>query len=93
MNFYLSAVDSQIKASDDGPAFGLLLCKSQNRLVAEYALSGVEKPIGVAEYQLLRALPEPLLASLPTVELLESELAPPRISKLSSDSAAFPSRS
>lgn len=43
---------------------GLLLCKSQNRLVAEYALSGVEKPIGVAEYQLLRALPEPLLASL-----------------------------
>lgn len=54
---------------------GSWLCKSQNRLVAEYALSGVEKPIGVAEYQLLRALPEPLLASLPTVELLESELA------------------
>ncbi|HEX8757641.1 MAG TPA: PDDEXK nuclease domain-containing protein [Steroidobacteraceae bacterium] len=74
LNFYLSAVDSQIKASDDRPTIGLLLCKSQNRLIAEYALSGIEKPIGVAEYQLLRALPEPLLASLPTVELLESEL-------------------
>lgn len=74
LNFYLSAVDAQLKASDDRPTIGLLLCKSQNRLVAEYALSGIDKPIGVAEYQLVRALPEPLLASLPTVELLESEL-------------------
>ncbi len=74
LNFYLSAVDAQIKASDDKPTIGLLLCKSQNRLVAEYALSGIEKPIGVAEYHLVRALPEPLLTSLPTVEVLESEL-------------------
>lgn len=74
LNFYLSAVDAQVKASDDRPTIGLLLCKSQNRLVAEYALSGIDKPIGVAAYQLVRALPEPLLASLPTVELLESEL-------------------
>lgn len=75
LNFYLSAVDAQIKAADDKPSIGLLLCKSQNRLVAEYALSGIDKPIGVAEYELVRALPEPLVTSLPTVEQLESELA------------------
>lgn len=75
LNFYLSAVDAQIKAPDDKPTIGLLLCKTQNRLVAEYALSGIEKPIGVAEYELVRALPEPLTTSLPTVEQLESELA------------------
>ena len=74
LNFYLSAVDAQIKEPDDKPTIGLLLCKSQNRLVAEYALSGIDKPIGVAEYELVRALPEPLITSLPTVEELESEL-------------------
>lgn len=74
LNFYLTAVDRQVKAPDDNPTIGLLLCKTQDRLVAEYALSGIDKPIGVAEYQLVRALPEQLLASLPTVEELESEL-------------------
>lgn len=74
LNFYLSAVDAQIMAPDDKPTIGLLLCKSQNRLVAEYALSGIDKPIGVAEYELVRALPEPLITCLPTVEELESEL-------------------
>jgi predicted nuclease of restriction endonuclease-like (RecB) superfamily len=75
LNFYLTAVDRQVKAPEDKPTIGLLLCKTQDRLVAEYALSGIEKPIGVAEYQLVRALPEPLVTSLPTVEQLESELA------------------
>ena len=74
LNFYLTAVDKQIKAPDDKPTIGLLLCKTKKRTVAEYALSGIDKPIGVAEYQLVRALPEPLLTSLPTVEELESEL-------------------
>lgn len=74
LNFYLTAVDRQIKAPDDKPTIGLLLCKTQDRLVAEYALSGIDKPIGVAEYQLVRALPEALVTSLPTVEELESEL-------------------
>lgn len=75
LNFYLSAVDAQIKASDDKPTIGLLLCKRQNRMVAEYALSGINKPIGVAEYQLVRALPEPLDTNLPTIEEIEAELA------------------
>ena len=75
LNFYLSAVDAQIKASDDAPTIGLLLCRTQNRLVAEYALSGIDKPIGVAEYQLVRALPEPLDTSLPSIEEIEAELS------------------
>lgn len=75
LNFYLSAVDTQVKAPDDKPTIGLLLCKTQNRLVAEYALSGIEKPIGVAEYQLVRALPEPLDTSLPSIEEIEAELS------------------
>ena len=75
LNFYLSAVDAQIKADDDKPTIGLLLCKQQNRLVAEYALSGIDKPIGVAEYQLLRDLPETLGRSLPSIEEIEAELA------------------
>ena len=75
LNFYLSAIDAQVKAADDKPTIGLLLCRRQNRLVAEYALHGIDKPIGVAEYQLTRALPEPLDVSLPSIEQLETELA------------------
>jgi len=75
LNFYLSAVDSQIKAPDDQPTIGLLLCKSQNRIVAEYALRDTTKPMGIAEYQLLQSLPEPLLTNLPSIEEIEAELA------------------
>jgi predicted nuclease of restriction endonuclease-like (RecB) superfamily len=75
LNFYLSAVDAQVKAADDKPTIGLLLCRRQNRLVAEYALQGIDKPIGVAEYLLTRALPEPLDTSLPSIETLEDELS------------------
>jgi predicted nuclease of restriction endonuclease-like (RecB) superfamily len=75
LNFYLAAVDAQIKADDDKPTIGLLLCKQQNRLVAEYALSGIDKPIGIAEYQLLRELPEILVKSLPSIEEIEAEFA------------------
>lgn len=75
LNFYLAAVDAQIKAADDKPTIGLLLCKKQNRLVAEYALSGIEKPIGVTEYQLLRDLPEMLGKSLPSIAEIEAELS------------------
>ena len=75
LNFYLAAVDAQIKAPDDKPTIGLLLCKTKKRLVAEYALSGMAKPLGVAEYQLVRALPKPLDTCLPTTEELETELS------------------
>jgi len=75
LNFYLTAVDRQVKSPDDKPTIGLLLCKTRKRTVAEYALSGIDKPIGVAEYRLLRDLPENLAINLPTVAELESELA------------------
>lgn len=74
LNFYLTAVDRQVKTADDNPTIGLLLCKTQDRLVAEYALHGIEKPMGVAEYELVRTLPERLGNNLPTVEELEIEL-------------------
>ncbi|HEY2899119.1 MAG TPA: PDDEXK nuclease domain-containing protein [Polyangia bacterium] len=75
LNFYLAAVDAQVKAPDDKPTIGLLLCRTKNKLVAEYALSGIANPIGVAEYQLVRALPEPLDTNLPSIEELESALS------------------
>lgn len=74
LNFYLSAVDADLKASDDNPTIGLLLCKSHNQTVAEYALRGMDKAMGIADYQLVRAIPDNLSASLPTIEQIESEL-------------------
>jgi predicted nuclease of restriction endonuclease-like (RecB) superfamily len=77
LNFYLSAVDSQMRAKQDGPTIGLLLCKTKNRVIAEYALRDAHKPIGVAEYQLVHALPAKLKTSLPSIEDLERELEKP----------------
>jgi predicted nuclease of restriction endonuclease-like (RecB) superfamily len=74
LSFYLSAVDAQVKAPEDAPTIGLLLCKSKNRVVAEYTLRDTNKPMGVAEYQLVEALPKDLEASLPSVEQIEREL-------------------
>lgn len=74
LSFYLSAVDAQVKAAEDAPTIGLLLCKTKNRVVAEYALRDSSKPIGVAEYQLIAALPAELQASLPSIEDIEREI-------------------
>ena len=74
LGFYLSAVDSHIKTTEDNPTIGLLLCRTQNRIVAEYALRDSNKPIGVAEYQLLESLPKELQTSLPSIERIEREL-------------------
>jgi hypothetical protein len=74
MNFYLSAVDDLLRHPDDQPSVGLILCKSQNKVVAEYALRDMSKPIGVSAYQ-LTALPERLQGSLPTIEELEAGLS------------------
>lgn len=76
MNLYLSAVDDLLRHPGDKPTIGLLLCKGKDRLVVEYALRDVRKPIGVAEWEtrLADSLPEELKGSLPTVEELEAEL-------------------
>ncbi|MFM0069194.1 PDDEXK nuclease domain-containing protein [Paraburkholderia aspalathi] len=76
LNFYLSAIDAQVKAQEDQPTIGLLLCKEKNRLVAEYALRGVAKPMGVAEYQFMREVPVSLETDLPTIDQIEAELRP-----------------
>lgn len=79
MNLYLSAVDDLLRHADDLPTIGLLLCKSKNRLVVEYALRGFAKPMGVAEREtrLVDSLPPELRGSLPTIEEIEAELNGP----------------
>jgi len=76
MNFYLSAVDDQMRQPEDQPTIGLLLCRTRNRLIAEYALRDVQKPIGIAAWRtrLTRALPKSLRLSLPAVDTIEQEL-------------------
>jgi len=75
LNFYLNLVDDFYKKEHDNPSIGILLCKSHNKVVAEYALKGIQKPIGVSKYQLTKALPEKLEGVLPTIEELEAELS------------------
>jgi hypothetical protein len=74
LGFYLTAVDTQVKAPEDGPTIGLLLCKTKNRVVAEYALRDSNKPMGVAEYQLIESLPAELQTNLPSTEQIEREI-------------------
>lgn len=68
LNFYLSAVDNQLKKDGDNPTIGLILCKSKNNLVAEYSLKDMSKPMGVSEYKLSGELPERLKNELPSIE-------------------------
>jgi len=75
MNFYLNVVDDHLKHETDNPSIGLILCQDKKKVVAEYALRGLSKPIGVSEYELTRALPEELKSSLPTIEEIEAELS------------------
>ena len=74
MNFYCSVVDDRLRHAHDQPTMGLILCQQHNRVLAEYALRGVEKPIGVSSFELTRALPATLELSLPSIEQIEQEL-------------------
>lgn len=74
LSFYLKVVDEQMCSEHDAPTIGLLLCKSKDKLVAEYALSDMNKPLGLATYQLSHTLPEALRNQLPSIEALEAEL-------------------
>lgn len=75
LSFYLTAVDEQVKHSQDNPTIGLLLCRSKNQVVAEYALRQNTQPLGVAEYQLIASLPPELASDLPSIEQIERELS------------------
>lgn len=74
LGFYMTAVDRQIKHEQDNPTIGLLLCKSKNKVVAEYALGDKNQPMGIAEYKMLESLPAELQTSLPSIEQIEREL-------------------
>lgn len=74
LNFYLSAVDAQLRTPIDGQTIGLVLCERKDRVIAEYALRGIDGPMGIAEYQLSKCLPKRLESILPTTEEIEAEL-------------------
>jgi predicted nuclease of restriction endonuclease-like (RecB) superfamily len=74
MNFYCSVVDDLLRNEADQPTIGLILCQTKDRILAEYTLRDIHKPIGISDYELTRALPESLKSSLPTVEEIEAEL-------------------
>lgn len=74
MNFYLAAVDDLLRHADDQPSIGLIICKTKDQIVAEYALRNSTTPIGISEYKLAESLPANLEGSLPTIEELEDEL-------------------
>ncbi len=71
LNFYLSAVDEILKSKEDNPTIGILLCKERNKIEAEYALRGMTQPIGVAQFQLSKAIPKEIKSDLPTIEEIE----------------------
>ena len=75
LNFYLSAVDGILKKDGDNPSIGLLLCKSKNDLVAEYALKDMSKPMGVSEYKVTSNLPEDLSKQLPSIEDIQKRIS------------------
>ncbi|WP_008318527.1 PDDEXK nuclease domain-containing protein [Leptolyngbya sp. PCC 6406] len=75
MNFYVSAVDDLLRHSQDQPTIGIILCKSKNKTIAEYALRDVIKPIGISTHRLGSDLPDALKQSLPSPEVLEQQMA------------------
>ena len=74
LNFYINVVDDTLRGKHDNKTIGLLLCNGGDKVVAQYALSGYDQPIGVSDYQLTKAIPDNLKSALPTIEEVEEEL-------------------
>ena len=74
LNFYINIVDDALRGIQDNKTIGLLLCNGGDKVVAQYALSGYEQPIGISDYQFSEAIPERLRSSLPSIEDVEEEL-------------------
>lgn len=74
LNFYINVVDDTLRGEHDNKTIGLLLCNGGDKVVAQYALSGYDQPIGVSDYQLSKAIPDNLKSALPTIEEVEEEL-------------------
>ena len=75
LNFYINIVDDRLRGEHDNKTIGLLLCNGGDKVVAQYALSGYDQPIGVSDYQLSKAIPENLKSTLPSIEEVEEELS------------------
>mgnify|MGYP001630252754 FL=1 len=75
LNFYINVVDDKMRGENDNKTIGLLLCKGKDEVVAQYALTGYDQPIGISDYQLSKAIPENLKSALPSIEEVEEELA------------------
>ena len=74
LNFYLSAVDDLVKSNTDHPTIGLILCKTKDKVEAEYSLRDIHKPMGISEYQITKNIPKELKTKLPTIEEIEEQL-------------------
>lgn len=74
LNFYINVVDDKMRGENDNKTIGLLLCKGKDEVVAQYALTGYDQPIGISDYQLSKAIPENLKSVLPSIEEVEEEL-------------------
>ena len=74
MNFYLNLLDDYVREPNENPSIGIILCKEKDRFEVEYALRGIDKPVGVASYELTRQLPPELYTKLPSPEVLEAEI-------------------
>jgi predicted nuclease of restriction endonuclease-like (RecB) superfamily len=75
INSYCNVVNDQMRHPADAPTIGLVLCQAKDNVLAEYALAGIDKPIGIASYELTRALPKEFQSSLPSIEEIERELS------------------
>ena len=74
LNFYLNVINKRLKHPQDQPSIGILLCKTPNKVIVEYALENIAGPLGVAEYKIMRTIPDELKGELPSIEELEREL-------------------
>ena len=74
LNFYINVVDDKLRGENDNKTIGLLLCKGKDEVVAQYALTGYDQPIGISDYQLSKAIPENLKSALPSIEEVEEKL-------------------
>ena len=74
LNFYINVVDDKLRGENDNKTIGLLLCKGKDEVVAQYALTSYDQPIGISDYQLSKAIPENLKSALPSIEEVEEEL-------------------
>ena len=74
LNFYINVVDDKMRGENDNKTIGLLLCKGKDEVVAQYALTGYDQPIGISDYQLSKVIPENLKSVLPSIEEVEEEL-------------------